>query len=173
MKKTKTQNRLPIVRSKVKTLLASSRAYQSLPADRRRKIAADMVKVTKYLVSDASSSADRLVAEVDFPDFVAGLLNGVFGAIVDASIRQMEAYGKLVAGVAKSLDEFADENMSDDEARDHMVDRLPHFFQSSPKSKRRRVRLASKRQQLLSTMVLMGINRIVVTDGRIPAKITK
>jgi hypothetical protein len=31
---------------------------------------------------------------------------------------------------------------------------------------------SSSRQQLLATMVLMGINRIVVTDGRISAKVT-
>jgi hypothetical protein len=34
-----------------------------------------------------------------------------------------------------------------------------------------RRRLAENRQQLLSTMILMGINRIVVTDGRIEARI--
>ena len=53
------QNRFPIVRSKVKTLLARSVAYQSLPADKRRQIAGDMVKVTNYLVSD--SSRNRIV----------------------------------------------------------------------------------------------------------------
>jgi hypothetical protein len=34
-----------------------------------------------------------------------------------------------------------------------------------------RNQLAASRQQLLATMVLMGINRIVVTDGKISAKI--
>ena len=34
-----------------------------------------------------------------------------------------------------------------------------------------RTQLATSRQQLLATMVLMGINRIVVTDGRIQAKV--
>jgi hypothetical protein len=34
-----------------------------------------------------------------------------------------------------------------------------------------RTQLATSRQQLLATMVLMGINRIVVTDGRISAKV--
>src|SRR5260370_5843146 len=34
-----------------------------------------------------------------------------------------------------------------------------------------RTQLATSRQQLLATMVLMGINRIVVTDGRIAAKV--
>lgn len=34
-----------------------------------------------------------------------------------------------------------------------------------------RIQLAKQRQQLMASMVLMGINRIVVTDGRISAKI--
>ena len=174
MKKTKTQDSLPIARRQVKTLLTSSQAFQSLRADERRQIGNDMAKIANYLVADASSGADRLVTDVDFPDFVSNLLNGVFDAIVDSSIRQMEAYAKLVAGVAKSLDEFTNENISDNEARDHLLDRLPQFFpKSSTRIKRRRVRLASSRQQLLATMVLMGINRIVVTDGRISAKLTK
>jgi hypothetical protein len=130
-----------------------------------------MAKIANYLVADASSDTDRLVADVNFPDFVSNLLNGVFDSIIDSSIRQMEAYAKLVAGVAKSLDQFADENISDNEARDHLLDRLPQFFpKSTTRTKRRRVRLASSRQQLLATMVLMGINRIVVTDGRISSK---
>lgn len=68
-----------------------------------------MVNVANYLVSEASSGADRLVADVDFPNFVSSLLNSVFDGIVDSSIRQMEAYAKLVAGVAKSLEEFRQE----------------------------------------------------------------
>ena len=174
MKKNKTQDSLPIVRRQVKTFLTSSQAFQSLRADKAKQLAHDMVKIANYLVSDASSDTDRLVADVDFPDFVSNLLNGVFDAIVDSSIRQMEAYAKLVAGVAKSLDEFTDENISDNEARDYLLDRLPQFFsKSSTRTKRRRVRLASSRQQLLSTMVLMGINRIVVTDGKISAEPAK
>jgi len=174
MKTIKTQPSLTIVRQQVKTLLTSSPAFQSLRADKRKQISDDMTKIANYLVADASSGADRLVADVNFPDFVSNLLNGVFDSIINSSIKQMEVYAKLVAGVAKSLDEFANENISENEARDHLSDRLPQFFpKGSTRPKRRRVKLASNRQQLLGTMVLMGINRIVVTDGRISAKITK
>lgn len=170
VKKTKKPNNLAVVRSQVKALLTRSQAFHSLPPDGRRQIARDMVRVVNYLVSDASPSANNWVAEVDFPDFVSNLINSVFDAIVDASIKQMEAYAKLVAGVAKSVDKFR-ASLSDKEARDYLVDRFPYFFRSSDKTKRPRVRLASNRQQMLATMVLMGINRIVVTDGKIPAKI--
>ena len=105
-KAAKKRNTLTVVRPQVKALLTSSQAFNSLPADKRRQIADDMAKIADYLVSDPGRGADKLVVDVDFPDFVANLLSGVFDAIVDGSIRQMEAYAKLVAGVAKSLDEF-------------------------------------------------------------------
>jgi hypothetical protein len=73
MKKTKSQDSLPIVRSQVKAFLTSSQAFHSLPADKRRQITEDMVNVANYLVSDASGGADRLVADVDFPNFVSSL----------------------------------------------------------------------------------------------------
>lgn len=172
VKITKKRNNPPPVRSQVKALLAGSEAFHSLPPEVRRQIAHDTVKIANYLISNTSNSAGKVVTDVDFPDFVSSLLNGVFDAIVDGSIKQMEAYAKLVGGVAKSLDEFSNENISDNEARDHLLDRLPHFFQSYSKTKRARARLASSRQQLLANMLLMGINRIVVTDGRISGKIT-
>jgi hypothetical protein len=62
---------------------------------------------------------------VDFPAFVAGLVQGVFGAIVDASIEQMEAYGELVQAVSKSLDGFVRGNVSDSQARDYLTQDYP------------------------------------------------
>jgi hypothetical protein len=172
VKKTKKGNNLTRVRSQVKALLTRSPAFRSLPPDVRREIARDTVKVANYLAgSPTRRGADKPVGEVDFPDFVSSLIKGVFDAIVDGSIKQMEAYAELVAGVTKSLHEFSNANISDNAARDHLLDRLPHFFSSSRgKAKRLPVRLATNRQKLLATMMLMGINRIVVTDGKISAK---
>jgi hypothetical protein len=167
--------------------------------------------------------AGVLLQKVNFPTFVASLIEGVFHAIVHSSIEQMEAYGKLVASVAQTLNQFRDENVSDNQGRDHLVDQFPDLFQlgtsdggdfMGPGSGQPRVQLkdgvdedqalqrvnsrlptpvtsvdlsdeqnenalvqsartqlATSRQQLLATMVLMGINRIVVTDGKIQAKI--
>src|SRR5436305_9971017 len=53
-----------------------------------------------------------LVNEIDFPGFVAGLVHGTFDAVVDASIRQMESYASLVSAVAKTVDQFTEENVS-------------------------------------------------------------
>ena len=145
------------------------------------------------------------------------LINKVFPAIVTSSIQQMEAYGKLVADVAKTLNQFRDENVSVNQGRDYLMDTYPDVFEldvdtgeegAGPRVRLRedvdekqalarvnslpveggalttlddesveeklvpaaRTQLATSRQQLLATLVLMGINRIVVTDGKIQAK---
>jgi hypothetical protein len=173
---------------------------------------------------EGAQVAGLLLQKVNFPNFVAGLIKGVFHAIVQASMEQMEAYGKLVASVSQTLSQFRDENVSENQGRDHLVEQFPDMFQigtstdagsgvASPRLQLRdgvdedaalkhinnrfpmqdgkplesldltdeetelrvttaaRNQLAASRQQLLATMVLMGINRIVVTDGKISAKI--
>jgi hypothetical protein len=178
---------------------------------------------------EGAEVAGMLMKKVNFPTFVASLIQGVFHAIVQASIEQMEAYGKLVSSVAQSLNSFRDENVSENQGRDHLVDQFPDLFEigtgdggfgggfgdgggGGPRVQLRdgveedqalkrvneslpvdggplksldlqdedtehklvqaaRTQLATSRQQLLATMVLMGINRIVVTDGKIQAKI--
>jgi hypothetical protein len=168
--------------------------------------------------------AGVLLKQVNFPTFVASLIEGVFHAIVHSSIEQMEAYGKLVASVSQTLNQFRDDNVSENQGRDHVIDQFPDLFQlgtsdggdfmgaggggqpriqlkdgvdedtalqrvnarlptpvksmdlssdenESALVQSARTQLATSRQQLLATMVLMGINRIVVTDGKIQAKI--
>ncbi len=149
---------------------------------------------------------------IAFPTFVADLVKGTFQAIVDASIQQMEAYGELLANVAKTVNEFMADNITDNQARDWLASSYPQLVrvdtgggapratladsagdaEGSEQSVRRdlqlgedqsidedavetvlvpaaRRKLAQSRQQVLATMVLMGINRIVVTSGRIKA----
>lgn len=153
-------------------------------------------------VLDASSAAEALLQQVDFPEFVGDLIQGTFNAIVDASIEQMKAYGKLVEQVAKTVDRFKEDSIGDAQARDWLTQRFaaqleldprgrlrwcvdPHvgakglasaLLMPSPSTNTRdlvaaaRRRIAIDRQQLLSTMVMMGINRLVVTDGKIVAR---
>ena len=170
--------------------------------------------------------AVALIKGVNFPGFVSGLIEGVFHSIVKSSIEQMEAYGKLVADVSKSLNQFRDDNTTANQGRDHLVEQFPDLFKmqmpgeddpfgggdGAPQGPRvvlrdgvdertaatrvsatlpldkpitklddelveallvpaARTQLATGRQQLLATMVMMGINRIVVTDGKIQAKV--
>src|SRR5204862_202510 len=60
----------------------------------------------------------EMVKKVDFPNFVSGLVHGVFQAIVDASIQQMEAFSELLAATAKTAEQFAGDHISDAQARD-------------------------------------------------------
>jgi hypothetical protein len=155
-----------------------------------------------------------MIRDVNFPAFVAGLIDGVFNAIVTSSIKQMDAYAELVKNVAKSVDDFMKDNISENSARGYLANRYPDHLQmdttgDSPVLKPKegaddsslpdffkdlglaqpvssldqdtaeqvlmpaaRQRMAMDRQQLLATMVLMGINRLVVTDGNIQASCT-
>lgn len=167
----------PEVRQAVKDLLTRSAAFAQLKPKAQAQIAHDTAVVADYLARPASEVGDvgvSLIEIVDFPTFVSSLIKGVFQAIVKASIDQMEAYGKLVADVAKSLNIFRDENIRENQARDYLIEQFPHLFRiGMRKHKHVRAatrRLATRRQQLLATMLLMGINRIVVTDGKIQAK---
>ncbi len=77
---------------------------------------------TEAAIDTRRSEAVRVgaaeVAEVDSPDFVAHHIGGVFDAIVDGSIAQMEAYGDLLASVTKSVEDFIRENTDDDDDDD-------------------------------------------------------
>lgn len=171
----KTRQPKPVVQQAVKDLLTQSEAFSRLPPGKQFQIAHETALVVDYLVSSGrqtSGAARNLTHQVDFPAFVSSLIKGVFQAIVNTSIEQMKAYGKLVAAVSKSLDKFRDENVSDNEARDYLLKRFPDLYATTEKAKSAAVRrLATQRQQLLATMVMMGINRIVVTSGKIGAKV--
>jgi hypothetical protein len=158
----------------VRSLLARAPAYIELPDDVRARLAADMTRVVEHLadrdwLTDAPPELDslrELVKSVDFPDFVAALIEGVFKAIVDSSIQQMEAFAELLASVTKALNDFVEENVSDDKSRDRLEDRYPPPSGGEAAAPAAKRGLARQRQQQLATMVLMGINRIVVTSGK-------
>jgi hypothetical protein len=217
--------------------LPSARAMDTIPqADpnaAKSTYGDDVKQVNKigdgpFVASGARAGAEVagvLLQKVNFPTFCSSLIEGVFHAIVKANLEQMEQYGKLVASVAKSLNTFRDENVTDNQGRDQLVEQFPDTFEigssdgggfgDAPAGPRVRLRegvdedaalkkvnaslpmeggplkslalddeeteqklvqaartqLATSRQQLLATMVLMGISRIVVTDGKIQAKI--
>jgi len=170
---------------------------------------------------EGAKVAGQLLDEVKFTEFVGGLIEGVFHSIVTSSLEQMEAYSTMIASVAQSLQQFMQDNVSENQGRDHMVEKFPDLFEiglddwsdePGPKLKLRenidendalrkvnnsiqlengelksmdlsdanvekalvhnaRLQLAKQRQQLMASMVMLGINRIVITDGRISAKI--
>jgi hypothetical protein len=158
--------------------------------------------------------AGALSDEIDFPDFVASLLHGTFDAIVDTAIRQMESYASLVSAVAKSVEQFTEDNVTLNQARDWLTQQYPNDLRldlaESPKVLPKpapgeepdqprspdwlkdfqlegeeltpelieerlvplaRARVGQGRQQTLATMVLLGLNRVVVRDGSVSARL--
>jgi hypothetical protein len=151
----------------------------------------------------------RMVDSVDFVKFVSGLIDGVYNSIVSASIKQMEAYAKMLEAVVKSAEEFAQDNVDPGQARNFLQNKFPNALQmqdgklqmkdglddsqmpnfqaalgtkdpiqlnDDEDSEQRLVvaaqlKMARMRQQQLSSMLLMGINRIVVTEGEIKASV--
>lgn len=60
-----------------------------------------------------------------FAEFTAGLINGTFDAVVGATVKQMEAYAKLVADLSKTLEQFQAENVSDAQVTQYLAERYP------------------------------------------------
>lgn len=157
------------------------------------------------------SRARQTLEAVDFTGFVAGLVQGTFQAIVDATARQIHEYARLVASLSQSVDAFSRDNVTPNQVRDWLAERhgadlqliLPRPGQKGeprleprrsepppwlseyglegrgfdkelvegPLIEAARRRLGEERMQTLATMVLMGINRIVVDEGTIRARL--
>jgi hypothetical protein len=98
-------------------------------ADLKKRLAAKTDLVGKDFKGGAAAEGTRqftrLVQSVDFPRFVSGLIQNVYVAIVDASIKQMEEYGKLLAAVVKSVEQFAQENVTPGAARNFLMASFP------------------------------------------------
>ena len=165
--------------------------------------------------------AGALSDEIDFPAFVASLVHGTFDAIVDSSIKQMEAFADLVSAVSKPLDQFTQENVTQGQARAWLVEQYPRDvtlvqnggdYTLAPLAKptsngsgddggddaaepswladfgedgnefsadtlennilpKARERVAQQRLSTLSTMLLLGMQRVVIKDGSIGARL--
>jgi hypothetical protein len=160
-----------------------------------------------------AGTTQAILNAVSFPRFVTELINGVFKAMVDSSIQQMQSFVELLNNVSASLDGFADSNIGADRARMWLAEKYPASFESStdeddPEAGVRlrlregasmpseaalrtdlglaedesvprgdpeamlpfvRRQLAKQRQGMLSTMVMMGLQRIVIESGSIKA----
>jgi hypothetical protein len=195
---------LPVAPPQAPTALAAVEALRGPPPVQQEHFEARAANQVGRITRDTLNA-------IAFPTFVADLIKGTFQAIVNASIQQMEAYGKLLANVSKTVDQFMADNISDNNARDWVASAYPSHFKvdtsgDSPKMVVRdgadqaakpdfrgtlgldedvdisdeaaeeklvpaaRRYLAKSRHQMLSTMMLMGINRIVITSGRIYAR---
>jgi hypothetical protein len=127
-------------------------------------------------------------------------------------MAQLKAYSELVKNVAKSVEEFMKDNVTEGAAKDHLLQQYPKHLDVDMSGKEPKLipkegadeetmpdmfkslglpadssldqetideklvpgarrRMALDRQQLLATMVMMGVNRLVVTHGTIEASV--
>lgn len=148
---------------------------------------------------------------VRFPAFVSSLIKGVFEAIVQSSIEQMEAFTTFLASVTRTTEQF-ERSLSPADTTNYLNQQFPgagfsmagltsmlpggagSLSVSAPDkvdltgwavrtdqlntpagmkalTDEARFRLARQKQQMLATLVMMGLNRIVVTDGKINARV--
>ncbi len=110
---------LPVRRS-VRDLLAGSPAFGALDEAQQREMASDMVSVAAEIADGARDVVDA----VAFPAFVADLIEATFGAIVGASIEQMDAYRRLLEQAAGSLDDEHGDDGDDERRRRRLATRM-------------------------------------------------
>lgn len=185
----------------------------SAPREAAAPVPPPPAPVPSKLSSIAGQTADVLEA-VNFSGFVAGLVQGTFQAIVDATLEQVREYAKLVRDLSRTVDEFTRENVSSDQVREQLARRHPRDLVvvlpaagkagsprlapqggaegSSPEwltelglegaeltdelcegelLEVSRRRAGEDRMQHLATMLLMGLQRIVVNDGDVRARL--
>jgi phage tail sheath protein FI len=135
-----------VVRTQAMELIRRSPALAALAVAQRKNTLTNSIAVLRFLadgdgitaqlglrlveVRDGTAVAASMINQVDFPGFVAGLIQGVFQSIVTASIEQMAAYGELVATVAAKADEFMRDYA--DQSDDYLTDRWPQWFSKQP-----------------------------------------
>ena len=140
----------------------------------RRPLLAAVVRSERGLLHAMSDSIvptpgafDSLVAAVDFPSFVAGLIHGVFNAIVAVSIEQMQAYADLIKSVSASVDEFARDKIDERSARDALVAAFPDAFcWSGGKLARLQLHAAAGSAALSRLSVAIGLRELVTDPKR-------
>jgi hypothetical protein len=142
-------------------LLERSPAFRELGHAQQRELATNLVSVARYLAEPAAglpSPGSELARAVDFPDFVAQLIDGVFNAIVAASIQQMHAYADLLKAVTESIGDFVDNNVSDGQARDYLTQKFPDIV--PPNDAERDQGEPPDHRHLVAAMLAVGIRAI-------------
>jgi hypothetical protein len=123
------ENERELLRSSLTTVVRETLREVATKEVRNQMSLAQMAQPSGAMVigdaTQAGMNAAKQVQNLGFVEFTAGLINGTFDAIVGATVKQMEAYAKLVADLAKSLAQFQAENVSDAQINAHLGERYP------------------------------------------------
>lgn len=85
--------------------------------------AKDLIDDSRHLnsrIGDAGDLAGDFIQSVDFPQFVEDLLEGVFDANLNVTLKQMESYQELLRSATASLSKFVNE-IDDTEAMQRLA----------------------------------------------------
>lgn len=74
---------------------------------------------------ESGMDALKKATELPFPEFTAKLVTSTFDAVIAGTVHQMEAYADLVANLAKTLERFQAENVTDAEINKFLSDNYP------------------------------------------------
>jgi hypothetical protein len=140
------------------------------------------------------------IDSVDFPQFVEDLLQAVFDANLNVTIKQMQAYQELMKTATASLSKFV-EKISDDDAFGYLAENQSNRFsmgfpdemgganqrpiltdkngnpvdmgdnEVKAKIMDARLALAKEQRALLRETILMGVSRLVVEKGTVKAAV--
>ncbi len=102
---------------------ATQPAPQTAPAEPAER------KSLLRAVNDLPAATGAMADELDFASFVASLVHGTFDAIVDSSIRQMEAFASLVSSLSQTVEDFSRDNVTTNQVRDWLVESHPADLQ--------------------------------------------
>lgn len=164
---------------------------------------------TNFNAADAAGKAIQDIKNaIDFPTYVSSLISGVFRAITESSIKQVESLIDLLDHVSQPAEDFAAAEIATDAAAVWAAARFPFLTAGDgaltvrddadlsdhkPEIKRAlaatdaevdaiddsdlvntllplvRRKLGRDRQGLLATLIQLGLQRVVVDDGRLHA----
>lgn len=164
---------------------------------------------TPGAVNSAAAAFKATREAIDFPNYVASLINGVFQAITGSTLHQLERYADLLDNVSASAESFTSSNVSDADVARWAAGKFP-FLSRDPDGllavregedlgQKRAVlkdaleatdaevgtvdegdlegtllplcrrKMGRDRQAILGTMVQLGLQRVVVDEGRLHA----
>jgi hypothetical protein len=118
-------------------------------------------------ISEGMEATSGLIRAVDFPGFVRDLIESVFDAVIDSSIEQMKAYGALVKAVARSVEQFAEENAA--EANRYLLDNWFDCYDYDRKTKQVHIKPDCFRSKLFHSSVADELG-IELKQGRTTAE---
>lgn len=161
------------------------------------KGASRQIDENRHVNTNLDKAGERmadLVGAVNFPDFVRDLLNGVFDANLEVSIKQMEQYQALLKEATKSTAEFV-KQVSRADSYAYLAQNTPDFSFGTDASGEAtlsdtdgnpvnvndntvkvkimdaQLAIANERRKLLRETIMMGINRLVIERGEVNAKV--